>query len=200
MRRYLSMFNILLLAFALCNVAFADEPRQTEATKETEPPAEAQGGAKPGPEHKQLHRLVGEWDCVVVTYVPGSDEGTEAKAKAKITSIMGGLFIQQNFQGEMEGTKFRGRGVSGYDTTRKKFIGTWIDSMSTNIMTTEGEYDEKTHSLTEIGKTVFPEGAMTLKMVSQYESNDKFTMTMHMVQGDDEIKMMEIHYTRKKEK
>lgn len=184
-----------IVALVLAAPVIADD-KPTEKSADAE---QVQLGAKPGPEHKQLQRLVGEWECVVHSYQPGSDKATESKAKAKITSIMGGLFVQQNFQGEMEGVKFRGRGVNGYDATRKKFIGTWIDSMSTNIMTTEGEYDAKTHSLVEIGKTVMPEGAMTLKMVSKYESNDKFTMSMYMIEGDAEIKMMVIDYSRKKE-
>ena len=36
---------------------------------------------------------------------------------------------------------FSGVGTTGYDNTKKKFVGTWIDSMSTGIMRSEGTAD-----------------------------------------------------------
>lgn len=190
--------TILFLAY-ISGAVVADDLQSKPQEKPTEGTAEqGQLPAKPGPEHKHLQRLVGDWECEVHTFQPGQDEATKSAAKAKIISLLGGLFIQQNFQGEMEGVKFRGRGVTGYDQVQKKFVGTWIDSTNSSMMVTKGDYDVKTNTLTELGKMSGPTGEMTFKMVSKFESNNKFNMTMFMVQEGADVKFMRIDYTRKK--
>ena len=45
-------------------------------------------------------------------------------------SVTGGLWVASTFQGDFGGMTFEGRGQFGYDPAKKKYVGTWIDSMS----------------------------------------------------------------------
>ena len=152
--------------------------------------------AKPGKEHKQLRRLVGSWNADVKYYFDDSGKASESKATATVRAMMGGRFIQQRFSGEMQGQKFSGMAITGYDNAKKKYVGIWIDDMSTAIMRTEGTYDPKTHTMTETAVTSSPLGEMKFKMVSSYVSDDEYTFAMSMVTPQGEKKMMDITYKR----
>lgn len=152
---------------------------------------------KPGKHHAHFKRLAGRWNCEITTLQPTK---TTSKGIAVIRVVMGGRFLQQQFNGKMMGQPFQGMGITGYDNTKKKYIGTWIDNHNTGIMPLEGTYDPKTQTLTEIGTTSTPMGSMKLKLVSKYVSNDKFLFTMSMLAGGMEQKFMEVTYTRVKGK
>lgn len=152
--------------------------------------------AKPGKEHEQLRRLVGSWKATVKYYFDESGEATVSEATATYRSLMGGRFVQQRYHGEMQGQKFSGMAITGYDNAKKKYVGIWIDDMGTGIMHSEGTYDVKTHTMTEIAVSSSPTGEMKFKNVTRYLSNDEFIFTMYMMTPDGERKMMDITYKR----
>jgi hypothetical protein len=155
--------------------------------------------AAPGKEHEQFKRLVGTWDAEVVSIHDPTAPPEKAKAKATFRLLLGGRYLQQQFAGESDGQKFEGLGISGYDNAQKKFVGSWIDSVGTGIMHTEGHYNAEKDELVEIGESSSPAGPMKLKMITQYVSDDKMVFTMLMLlPGNQEQKMMEITYTRAK--
>ncbi|HEY6565192.1 MAG TPA: DUF1579 family protein, partial [Pirellulaceae bacterium] len=96
---------------------------------------------KPGPEHEMFKHHVGTWKTVTVDYMadPSKPESSEGKAEFKL--VMDGRFLIQHFSGTSQGKTFEGIGMSAYDKSKKKYTGTWVDTMSTAIMTTEGTYD-----------------------------------------------------------
>jgi hypothetical protein len=107
------------------------------------------------------------------------------------------------FEGDFGGQKFKGHSMLGYDPAKKKYVGTWTDTMSPYLMTMEGDYDESTHTSTMYGTgTNWETGkADKTKMVTVYESDDEKTFTMYMAKADAEdewIKHMEIKYKRRK--
>ena len=69
----------------------------------------AQDFPKPGKEHERLHEMVGEWDAVMKM------AGQESKAKATYRSILGGMYVESDFEGDLGGLKFQGRGLDGYN-------------------------------------------------------------------------------------
>lgn len=155
--------------------------------------------ATPGEEHKYLQKLVGEWKTVTKSYEPGADEAQVSEGTAKFESLLGGRYIRQTFKGSMGGMQFEGIGVTGFDNSKQKYVSAWIDSFGTGIMRSEGEYDEKTHALTEIGTSSSPQGSMKWKMVTRYTDEDHFTMAMYLLPPEAEaVKMMDIEYTRVK--
>lgn len=155
----------------------------------------AEQSSKP---HDQLKRLVGNWTTEMTSFYPNPEEPTVTKGKASFKMILGGNFVEQRFTGEIDGQKYQGIGVAGFDTAQGKYVGTWKDSLNTGIMHTEGTYDVKTHSLTESGEMSTPGGKMKTRHVTKYIDGNNFIFTMYMVTPDGELKIMEIDYTRAK--
>jgi hypothetical protein len=162
--------------------------------------ANAQEGPKPGPEHAKLKQIAGEWETKGKFHIPGAP-ATESTGEYKAAMEVGGLFLVGQFKGEMLGQPFFGRGLTGYDTFKKKLTGVWVDSMSTALYTTEGSWDKSGKVLTEHMEGPDPATGKTMKMRTVLEIADKDHMTMKMYGPDPQGKeflMMEIAYTRKK--
>jgi Protein of unknown function (DUF1579) len=153
---------------------------------------------KPGPEHKVLEMDAGTWEATVEMSVPGAppmvSKGTETN-----TIGCGGLCLISDFKGTMAGAPFHGHGTTTWDPAKKKYVGTWTDSMSAGISLGESTYDAATK--TASGSMEGPD--MTGKIVksrSVVEYKDANTRVMQMfTTGPDgkEIPMMKISYTRK---
>lgn len=176
--------------------AVAQEKKKAEQPDQKQIQKMFEEFAKPGKEHKNFKRLVGRWSCAVTSYYPDPSKPQKTKGNAVFRLLLGGRYMQQNFRGMMDGKRFQGIGVSGFDNAKKKYVGTWIDNSSTSIMHSEGTYDPKTQTMTEVGTSSSPIGPMKMKMVTKYESNDKFHFTMYMLAGQGEQKIMEIDYSR----
>jgi hypothetical protein len=156
--------------------------------------------AAPGPEHQKIASLAGEWETEARCYMTGPDTPTVTKGTCKGKMILGGRFLQEEFEGDMMGKKFHGSGLLGYDKFNQKYIDTWIDDMGTGIFVTEGNFDASGKVLTLNGKMDDPmtgEKGKEMRLVTRILSPDKHTFEMHDVALGDKGKMMEITYTRK---
>ena len=89
--------------------------------------------ATPGEAHKSMQNMVGTWDVTIKSYwdPPGP---TESKGTSTMVSLLDGRYIQETIGSTFMGTPFRGIGHFGYDNVMKKYVGTWMDNMSTGIM------------------------------------------------------------------
>jgi hypothetical protein len=158
---------------------------------------------KPSAEHKILATELGTWDATVKAYMGGP--GTEpAVSKGVETNelMTGGLWMLSKFEGSFAGAKFEGRGQFGYDSVKKKYVGTWVDSMSPTISMLEGEYDAKTKTMTYVGDGYDPEhkAKYTQKMATTMKDDGTrvFTLYMKFEGAPAEEKIMEITYTKRK--
>src|ERR1043165_3595764 len=72
----------------------------------------------PGPAHKALQALVGDWKAEVKCWMDpdGSPEVSKGTAKAKLT--FNGRFLEEEFHGQMMGKPFTGRTLLGFDNTK----------------------------------------------------------------------------------
>ncbi|MGH7128795.1 MAG: DUF1579 domain-containing protein, partial [Planctomycetaceae bacterium] len=153
--------------------------------------------AKPGPQHEELKALVGTWDTEMTLFTPGEPQTSKGTAEFKF--LLGGRYLEQTFRGKVAGEDFEGRGWTGYDNAKKKYVSVWIDSMGTGISQSEGQYDNESGQFVEIGETTSSMGTMKIKSVTKPMGDDKLLLTMYWVQdGGKEQKMMEVTYTRKK--
>jgi Protein of unknown function (DUF1579) len=157
---------------------------------------------KPTPEHERLAKEAGTWDATVKSYERGPDSEPVVSNGVEVIKVLpGGLWTLSEFDGKFGEMNFHGRGQSGYDPKKKKYIGTWVDSMSPEVMILEGEYDPKSEVLTMHSKGNDPTGKpYEAKMTSKYESDDSRTFTMSMKNdetGGKFVKMMEISYKRR---
>jgi hypothetical protein len=168
-------------------------------------PARSQEGSIPVPKPTREHRLlatdVGTWDAAIKLWMDPKGAPTESKGTETNRMLPGGLWLLSTFNGELAGTPFHGRGQFGYDPVKKKYVGTWIDSLGTTPMLLEGTLDEATRTLTLTGETVDMEGKPArFREVETTRDDGKRVSTMFMktaATGPDFVKVMEITYTRR---
>ncbi|GAC1466203.1 MAG: hypothetical protein NVSMB9_06510 [Isosphaeraceae bacterium] len=170
--------------------------------------AQEQGGEahvpRPTAEHKVLTADEGTWDASVKTFLGGPNAEPMVSKGVEINKVMtGGLWLLSQFEGEFGGTSFEGRGQFGYDSLKKTYVGSWIDSMSPTLSVLEGSYDAKTRTMTFVGDGVDPrtKAKYTQKMVTTRKDDGTrvFTLSMKSDQtGGQEAKFMEITYTKRK--
>jgi hypothetical protein len=152
-------------------------------------------------EHELLKSQVGKWDAEMkLFHAPGAEPEVE-QCTETVELLPGGMWITSRFEGKIMGMPFTGIGTSGYDPTEKKFVGTWVDSMSPYMQTIKGEYDAATKTMTSTSVSRNPMNGeeVTYKEIGRTIDDDTRTFEMHMPNEKGEyVKMMEIKYTRKK--
>ncbi len=152
---------------------------------------------KPGPEHDVLRKDVGSWDATVEMTQPN---GQKTTAKGTETVSMIGFWQVSRFKGEMMGQPFEGLGSTTYDPTKKKYVGTWIDSMTPGYSTVEAELSADGRTMA--GTMEGPD--MSGKMVKMRETTEwqpdgtrVFTMYAPKNAGGQEPVTMRITYRRR---
>lgn len=107
----------------------------------------AQEMPKPGPEHAVLTQDVGTWDATVeMAMAPGQPPSVSKGVETN--TLLGELWLIQDFKSEMMGQPFAGHGVAGYDPQKKKYVSTWVDSMSTWLAVSDNTWDPATKTMT----------------------------------------------------
>jgi hypothetical protein len=152
-------------------------------------------------EHAVLKNDVGTWDATMKIYSVPGEEPAVSEATETNELLPGGIWLLSNFEGEIMGMPFSGHGVTGYDPVEKKYVGTWVDSMSPNMMRMEAEYDPATKTMTGYGEGRDPASGEMIKNKQISRTIDDDTRTFEMLMPDGEggyQKMMEVEYTRRK--
>lgn len=148
----------------------------------------------PGPAHKALDGLVGNWKAEVKCWQEPGGQANVSQATAKCSWILNGRFLEEEFHGEMMGKPFTGRSWMGYDNLKQKYNSVWVSDMQTSMFCSEGKGDHKaitlegTSSCAATGRT-----DVKMKTVFRFLSADKHIFEMY--DGND--KKMEITYTKK---
>jgi len=157
-----------------------------------------EAGGTPGPGHKSLHALVGDWKAEVKCWMDpsGSPDVTQGSAKAAWT--FGGRFLQEDFHGQMMGKPFTGRTVLGFDNTKQTFNSVWISDTQTSMFISEGRADSGNKNITLEGKSSCPATGrkdIPMKTVLRVISPDRHVLEM-FDGSKGNAKTMEITYTR----
>ena len=154
--------------------------------------ANAQDAVQPTEEHKFLAESVGEW-AVKIEMPQGDMDGV-----AKYKMAHGGLWLTSELEMDMPQGKFTGQGLDTYDVAKKKFVGVWVDSMTTSPLVVEGTLSADRKTLTMQGKGPGSDGQPTdYKMVTTYKDKDTHVFQMWVGTSSGEP-MMTATYTRKK--
>jgi hypothetical protein len=176
--------------------ATAQDKKEVTHPKVAETPVLA-----PGREQDLFKQDVGVWDATIEMTMeaggkPNVTKGTETN------TLLGGRWLISDFKGEMMGMPFQGHSVMGYDPAKKKYTGTWVDSMSTTSSVLEGTYDPKTKTMTSWMESPGPDGKpVKIRSTSEWKDDDSRIFTMHSPAGQgDEFAMMKITYKRRASK
>lgn len=193
MKKVLFLFTFILIAVSV-NTMQAQEENSNDYMKAW------QESMTPGPMHEMLAHRVGEWKAEVKMWMDPSQPPTVSEATTVCESMLGGRYFQSIHTGEMMGMPFEGFEINGYDNVSKKFFNIWLDNVGTGVLMTEGTYDEANKTLTLTGQMTDPMGSkMNIREVVKVIDNDNSLFEMYVDMGGEEMKNMEIKYTRMKE-
>jgi len=164
-------------------------------------PQQQQAWAKvavPGAEHEALKPMVGTFNAEVsMVAMDGSGKVESSKGVMQNELVLDGRFLQSRY----DGGDMKGIGFLGYDNSKQKYVGTWMDTMSTMVMVSEGTADASHKVITTTSDITDPTSGkkMTTRGVTTVISNDKHTYEMYMPGPDGkEMKCLTIVYTRTK--
>jgi hypothetical protein len=208
----LSNWTVALLLAAVASVAglaAADQAKKPANPAKTSDQAAAMDEkammeawmkvATPGEGHKWLEPVVGTWDAKITMWMAPGAPPQQSTGTSENTWVLGGRFVQQRHEGNFMGQPFSGIGYTGYDNYKKKYVGTWMDTMGTMVMVSQGEAAGKTLSMTSTIDDILTGKATAVKSEIKIVDPDHHVMEMW---GPDpagkQFKTMEIQYTRKK--
>ncbi|MEW4563348.1 DUF1579 family protein [Bremerella sp. JC770] len=190
------LMGIFFLAVVV-SVAAADEPAKPVDASLDSAAMEAMMAklGAPGKPHEHLQKMVGKYKTISTWIIPGQNEESVDEGTAEFKSILGGRFVTQHFKSTYNGQPMDGFGIMGYDNAQQKFVGVWLDNMSTHILQTQGQLDEKTGVMNEEGTCSSPIGSMNFKMTT-VPTEDGFVFTLSQVTGETATEMGKIKYVK----
>lgn len=158
--------------------------------------------AVPEKEHTWFKQLEGEWDIDTEVLMDPAKPPVKGKAK-ETTKLMGAFFVDADMDFEMgPGQKMKSRMTIGYDTKKKKYVGTFVSDMDAHMWVYEGTMDAagKVLSLEAEGPAMMdPRGRAKYIDAVQVVDADHRTFTSSIQGADGKwTTFMTNHYTRKK--
>jgi len=189
----------VLVAFTAA-LAFADDPKAKAGPSQAEMEAMMKA-ATPGDAHKKLNAMAGTFNADVKMWMQPGAPPSGGTGVAENSWALDGRFLQQSFTGNFMGMPFSGVGYTGYDNIKKKYIGTWMDTMTTSMMISTGtaNADGKSYTFTSSMDDPMTGKASPVKETVTVVDDDHHTLEMWSPGPDGKMfKMMEIAYTRKK--
>ncbi len=200
----------LLTAAALLTALPASGRAQTDTKKAPGKPPEMTAEQKaemeaymkagtPGAPHKAMAATAGTYEAKVKSWHEPGGPATEETGTATRSMALDGRVLVEEFNGSMMGMPFSGKGMRGYDNVTGKHWATWMDSMSTGLMVSEGTCDDKSGcKFTGSWNDPVKKGPVTARMTSKWTSPTVEVFEMYGPGRDGkETKMMEITYTKK---
>jgi hypothetical protein len=102
--------------------------------------------------------------------------------------------------GDVNGMRFEGLGYTGYDNFKKQYVGAWMDTMGTMMMTMTGSADPSGKVLTATSTIddITTGKKVVVREVTRIVDANKHIFEMYGADpSGKEFKMMEAVYTRK---
>jgi hypothetical protein len=140
----------------------------------------------PQKEHQWLQQFVGQWD----TQAEGSMGPDQPPVQCKgtmDTRMLGGFWVVNEMQADMMGTPMTGIQTIGYDPAKKKYVGTWVDSMMNHMWKYEGTVDAtgKVLTLEAEGPNFMTAGKVTkFRDAYEFKSANRIVATSSMQDED----------------
>jgi hypothetical protein len=87
---------------------------------------------------KIFEKDVGTWDAEIeVRPHPGAEP--QRSTGVSVNRLVGGRWLVADFKNDTTG--FDGHGVYGWDASKQKYVGTWVDPMRSSLVVAEGSWD-----------------------------------------------------------
>ena len=189
-----------LVAAFTATLSFADDPKPQAGPGQAEMEAMMKA-ATPGDAHKKLGAMAGTFNAEVKMWMQPGAPPAGGAGVAENNWALDGRFLEQHFTGNFMGMPFTGMGFTGYDNIKKKYVGTWMDTMTTSMMISTGtaNADGKSYTFTSTMDDPMTGKSSPVKEIVTVVDNDHHTLEMWGAGPDGKMfKTMEIAYTRKK--
>lgn len=153
----------------------------------------------PGDMHKILASLSGKWTAEVTSINSENAPAQKNTFECENKMILDGHYLQRSRTGMVMGKPFEGMGIIGYDNTKKVFVSSWEDNMSTGMLNMEGLYDAATKTITFKGNWTDPvTGNLAIKETFTMTDDKNQLIALYRSAGSNkEFKYMEMKLTRK---
>ena len=107
-------------------------------------------------------------------------------------------WILSEFESDMMGQPYVGRGISGYDPAKKAYVSVFADTMATSLTVEEATYDAEANTMTGSMEMDDPMmGKTKAKTVAEWPDADSRTVKMY-VPADAPEPFMIMSYKRRK--
>ncbi len=153
---------IALISITTCSLLTAQVPKMPEPTAE----------------HAWLKQYEGEWDVETEFHMEPGKPPMKAKA-TESARMLGGFWVVGDNKGEMMGAPFTGIMTIGYHPGKKSYVGTWVDSNTSQLWNYKGSVDAtgkipmlKTEGFCPMGGKV-----CRFKYTIEFKSKDHRVMT-----------------------
>jgi hypothetical protein len=149
---------------------------------------EATMDAAPRDEHRWLEQWVGEWRYESEASM-GPGKPPERSTGTETVRSLGGLWVVCEGRGTMPGCGAATMLMTvGYNTARRRFVGTWCGSMMTHLWIYDGALDTSGRVLTleSEGPAFSGEGLGKYRDVMELASRDERVLTSHAL-GEDGV-------------
>ena len=147
-----------------------------------------------------LAKFVGTWEATAQFRMAPDQPAVTSQGVETQRLVCGGLWLFSDYEGKLAGQSFEGHGTTGYDQMKKKYVGTWIDSMSSSLNLSEGTYDEKSKTFTYKTTSTDPQTGQQVDNTSKLtiKDNDHHSFVIIMTGPDGkEFESLRIDYVRK---
>lgn len=153
---------------------------------------------KPQKEHAWLEQFAGEWDTE--TEIKAPDQPVMNVKGEDSSRMVGGFWLVTENKGKMMDTPFTGIMTLGYDPKSKKYVGTWVDSMSDTLWNYNGTAEGNKLTLDAKGPCPMRPGEIVnFKETLEIKDDGKKVFTSSIQEKDGSwTKMITATSTRKK--
>ncbi|MEM7474976.1 MAG: DUF1579 domain-containing protein [Planctomycetota bacterium] len=151
MRKVLFLLLVLTAAPAL-----AQTPEQTTVSKE----------------HEWLKKFVGEWEVESVDRQEGADENQTISGSIS-AKMLGEFWIVNRHKVDAPGFAFSAMQTIGYDATKKKFVGNWVDTVMNHMWVYNGRLSKDGNKLILMAKGPKAANDVVLNYRDSYEFKSK---------------------------
>lgn len=189
-------FAILIL-FAGSAAAQQPQPNASALTDAQQQAMQALAEqAQPGPAHAELMKRAGDYTTTETYYAPGAAP-QQFTGTAKLKSILGGRFLEEENSGDSLGQPYQGLRLYGYNNGSQQYEATWIYNGSTAFLVLDGSSDDNGKTVRYAGAFLGPSGRrQILRVTITQQDADHFVVKLLGEGPNNATSTLETTYTR----
>ena len=156
--------------------------KQNQPADKQEMMKKVEAAGTPGPSHKALQALTGNWKAEVKCWMDPAAPAEVSPGTAKANLTFNGRFLEEEFHGQMMGKPFVGRTLLGFDNIKQTFNSVWVSDNQTSMFVSERKADGSNKVITMEGKTNCPATGrrdIPMKTVLRIVSPDQHVFEMY---------------------